>query len=52
MYCFYCGILVTPTGLEPVTSPLGGDCSSQLSHGAKVPPSYGPECGARKATFS
>ena len=28
--------LVTPTGFEPVTCPLGGDCSIHLSHGAAL----------------
>jgi hypothetical protein len=26
--------LVTPIGFEPITCPLGGGCSVQLSHGA------------------
>ena len=26
--------LVTPIGFEPITCPLGGGCSIQLSHGA------------------
>ncbi len=29
----YSKILVIPTGFEPVTCPLGGGCSIQLSHG-------------------
>lgn len=29
-------VMVTPTGLEPVTCPLGGGCSIQLSHGAMI----------------
>ena len=43
---------MTPAGLEPATYPLGGDCSIQLSHGAKFSPSYGSEHGSRKAAFS
>jgi hypothetical protein len=27
-------LLVTPIGFEPITCPLGGGCSVQLSHGA------------------
>ena len=27
-------MLVTPIGFEPITCPLGGGCSIQLSHGA------------------
>jgi hypothetical protein len=29
--------LVTPSGFEPLTCPLGGGCSIQLSHGATMP---------------
>jgi hypothetical protein len=29
--------LVTPIGFEPITCPLGGGCSIQLSHGATFP---------------
>jgi hypothetical protein len=27
---------VTPIGFEPITCPLGGGCSIQLSHGALI----------------
>ena len=27
-------LVVTPIGFEPITCPLGGGCSVQLSHGA------------------
>lgn len=43
--------MVTPTGFEPVTCPLGGDCSIQLSHGAAVS-SIGGFIGARQASVT
>ena len=35
-------LMVIPTGFEPVTCPLGGGCSIQLSHGTTLTET--PQC--------